>query len=202
MARAPAPFPGRVIVGFDGSDHAVRALDRATDEAARRGTSLEIVCGWPWGKHTLPDFDVTDDTGKPLYSSARHLMDAATEHVRARAGQVAVSESLSAARAMLCCAAGATPHSPWSAPAATAASRATADSAATGSTTRSRPSPVCTASPLPHDHVRQHPTFSPPGHGLLQHALAKGGNKRENERHSTLWHPRPQGVINRKSSGM
>ncbi|KAA6212289.1 universal stress protein [Streptomyces albofaciens JCM 4342] len=106
MTRAPTPFPGRVVVGFDGSDHAVRALDRAADEAARRGTSLEIVCGWPWGKHPLPDFGVTDDTGKLLYSSARRLMDAATERVRARAAQVAVSESLtteSAARALLRC---------------------------------------------------------------------------------------------------
>lgn len=106
MSRAPTPFSGRVIVGFDGSDHAVRALDRATDEAARRGTSLEIVCGWPWGKHPLPDFGVTDDTGKLLYSSVRRLIDAATERVRARAEQVAVSESLtteSAARALLRC---------------------------------------------------------------------------------------------------
>ncbi|WP_030664734.1 universal stress protein [Streptomyces rimosus] len=106
MTRAPTPFSGRVVVGFDGSDHAVRALDRAADEAARRGTSLEIVCGWPWGKHPLPDFGVTDETGRLLYSSARRLMDAATERVRARAGRVAVSESLtteSAARALLRC---------------------------------------------------------------------------------------------------
>ncbi len=106
MTRAPTPFSGRVIVGFDGSDHAVRALDRATDEAARRGAPLEIICGWPWGKHPLPDFGVTDDTGKLLYSSARRMMDAATERVRDRAPQVTVSESLtteSAARALLRC---------------------------------------------------------------------------------------------------
>ncbi len=106
MTRASTPFSHRVIVGFDGSDHAVRALDHATDEAARRGTALEIICGWPWGKHPLPDYGVTDDTGKLLYSSARRMMDTATERVRARAAQVAVSEFLtteSAARALLRC---------------------------------------------------------------------------------------------------
>ncbi|MFI9228155.1 universal stress protein [Streptomyces rimosus] len=106
MTRAPTPFSHRVIVGFDGSDPAVRALDHATDEAARRGTALEIICGWPWGKHPLPDYGVTDDTGQLLYSSARRMMDTATERVRARAAQVAVSETLtteSAARALLRC---------------------------------------------------------------------------------------------------
>ncbi|MFD7663824.1 universal stress protein [Streptomyces sp. NPDC059788] len=103
---APEPFPGRVVVGFDGSGPAVRALDRAADEAVRHGASLEILCGWPWGKHPLPDFGVTDETGKLLYSSARRLVDTATERVRARAPHLAVSESLtteSAARALLRC---------------------------------------------------------------------------------------------------
>ncbi|MFI0264092.1 universal stress protein [Streptomyces sp. NPDC017056] len=106
MASAPKSFPGRVVVGFDGSDPAVRALDRAADEAVRRDASLEILCGWPWGKHPLPDYGVTDDTGKLLYSSARRLVDTAVERVRGRAPHLAVSESLtteSATHALLRC---------------------------------------------------------------------------------------------------
>ncbi|MET9294825.1 universal stress protein [Streptomyces sp. NPDC003077] len=99
-------FPGRVIVGFDGSDAAVRALDRAADEAVRRGTALEIVCGWPWGKHPLPDFGVTDENGQVLYASARRLIDGASERARDRAGDLVVIPSLtteSASRALLRC---------------------------------------------------------------------------------------------------
>ncbi|MFI8848618.1 universal stress protein [Streptomyces sp. NPDC053499] len=42
---APAPAAGRVVVGVDGSPHSLRALDRAADEAHRRGAELEVVCG-------------------------------------------------------------------------------------------------------------------------------------------------------------
>lgn len=41
---------GRVLVGFDGSVPAVRALDLAAEEAVRRGAALEIV-------YALPDVD-------------------------------------------------------------------------------------------------------------------------------------------------
>ncbi len=41
---------GRVLVGFDGSFPAVRALDLAAEEAVRRGAALEIV-------YALPDVD-------------------------------------------------------------------------------------------------------------------------------------------------
>ncbi|WP_431961481.1 universal stress protein [Actinacidiphila sp. bgisy160] len=39
---------GEVVVGVDGSDPAVRALDRAADEAHRRDTVLRIVFALPW----------------------------------------------------------------------------------------------------------------------------------------------------------
>ncbi|MBO8197059.1 universal stress protein [Streptomyces smyrnaeus] len=42
---APAPETGRVVVGVDGSPHSFRALDRAADEAYRRGAELEVLCG-------------------------------------------------------------------------------------------------------------------------------------------------------------
>ncbi|MDQ0958120.1 nucleotide-binding universal stress UspA family protein [Streptomyces sp. B4I13] len=42
---------GRVVVGVDGSDASLRALDQATQEGQRHGARLEIVYGWPWDKH-------------------------------------------------------------------------------------------------------------------------------------------------------
>ncbi|WP_329320553.1 universal stress protein [Streptomyces sp. NBC_01262] len=56
------PFPeaphGYVVVGVDGSDVSLRALDRAVEEAQRRGAALEIVHGWPWGHGGEPTIDV------------------------------------------------------------------------------------------------------------------------------------------------
>jgi nucleotide-binding universal stress UspA family protein len=45
-AGAGLKTTGRVVVGFDGSTPARRALDWAADEAASRGASLEVVLGW------------------------------------------------------------------------------------------------------------------------------------------------------------
>jgi nucleotide-binding universal stress UspA family protein len=39
---------GRVVVGVDGSDASLRALDQAALEAQCHGARLEIVYGWPW----------------------------------------------------------------------------------------------------------------------------------------------------------
>lgn len=48
--RSAAPAAeGRVVVGVDGSESSLRALDMAAEEAGRRNTTLEMVCsaGWP-----------------------------------------------------------------------------------------------------------------------------------------------------------
>ncbi len=124
MTQANYPRRGRVVVGFDGSDPAVRALDHAAEEAVRRGTSLEIVCGWPWAVHPVPDFDMTrlddgggdggggegdggaDGTGNALYERAQRSMGLATERVRARFPHLVVAPTLtteSAAHALLRC---------------------------------------------------------------------------------------------------
>ncbi|NGO78860.1 universal stress protein [Streptomyces sp. YC504] len=49
-----------LVVGVDGSDASLRALDWAVDEAARRGTELRIVCGssWEWYEGHEPSFDL------------------------------------------------------------------------------------------------------------------------------------------------
>ncbi|MEU8583009.1 universal stress protein [Streptomyces abikoensis] len=96
MLRTDAPPAERVVVGFDGSDPALLALDRAAEEAERRTASLEVVCGWPWGLH-LPKTDTDPrekrqpptagtrpDEGQMLYDAGRVVMDAALERVRSR----------------------------------------------------------------------------------------------------------------------
>ncbi|WBB61955.1 universal stress protein [Streptomyces sp. WMMC500] len=57
---------GRVLVGFDGSVPAVRALDLAAEEAVRRGAALEIL-------YALPDVD-----------GAAPVLAVATDRVRER----------------------------------------------------------------------------------------------------------------------
>ncbi|MEU7486986.1 universal stress protein [Streptomyces sp. NPDC042319] len=106
MSQPPQAPHGRVVVGFDGSAHAERALDRAADEARRRGTALEILAGWPWPKRPLPGYGVQDDEGKLLYSSARRMMDGAVARARSRAPNTTMIPSLtteSAAEALLRC---------------------------------------------------------------------------------------------------
>ncbi|GAA0448374.1 universal stress protein [Streptomyces olivaceiscleroticus] len=106
MSQTPQTPHGRVVVGFDGSALAERALDRASDEARLRGTALEILAGWPWPKRPLPDYGVQDDEGKLLYSSARRMMDRAVERARSRAPDTLMIPSLtteSAAEALLRC---------------------------------------------------------------------------------------------------
>ncbi|MFI1972121.1 universal stress protein [Streptomyces cinnamoneus] len=96
MLRKDAPPTERVVVGFDTSDHALRALDRAADEAVRRGAELEIVCGWPWGPRARkseacaagsrrrPDETTMSDEAQMLYEAGHAVMDAAVERVRCR----------------------------------------------------------------------------------------------------------------------
>ncbi|MBZ4018744.1 universal stress protein [Streptomyces purpurogeneiscleroticus] len=106
MSRTPQSPHGRVVVGFDGSAHAERALDRAAEEARRRGAALEILAGWPWPKRPLPDYGVQDDEGKLLYSSVRRMMDGAVARARSRAPDTIMIPSLtteSAAEALLRC---------------------------------------------------------------------------------------------------
>ncbi|WP_329320593.1 universal stress protein [Streptomyces sp. NBC_01262] len=55
----------RVVVGIDGSIIAVRALDRAAEEAARRGAALEVV-------YAVPDLD---EAGPILASSLSRLRE-------------------------------------------------------------------------------------------------------------------------------
>ncbi|WP_372404376.1 universal stress protein [Streptomyces luteireticuli] len=56
MSPTETAWPDRVLVGFDGSEPALRALDRAADDAVRRGgdAELEILHGRPWDRSLVP----------------------------------------------------------------------------------------------------------------------------------------------------
>ncbi|MGW7521863.1 universal stress protein [Streptomyces sp. NPDC054796] len=97
---------GRVVVGFDGSPHAELALERAAEEAARRHTSLEILCGWPWPRHTDEQAKDVPESQNSLYHVTRRHLDQAAERARTRAPGLAVIPSVtseSAAEALVRC---------------------------------------------------------------------------------------------------
>ncbi|WP_306610669.1 universal stress protein [Streptomyces lunaelactis] len=93
-----------VTVGVDGSLVAVRALDRACEEAALRGAVLDIV-------YAVPDLE---EAGPVLASAAARVRD---RHPGLRSRPVPSRADLSRRR----CVTAATPSSPWSAPAGSAA---------------------------------------------------------------------------------
>ncbi|MGI8334310.1 universal stress protein [Actinomadura scrupuli] len=83
---APEDYPGRVVVGADGSPAADRALAVAFEEAQLRGVPLTAVCGW-----TKPD----KDAAQALYVDQDGLRTFAGERFheavdRLRAGYPAV----------------------------------------------------------------------------------------------------------------
>ncbi|GAA0425008.1 universal stress protein [Streptomyces luteireticuli] len=94
---------GRVLVGFDGSARALPALYRAADEAVRRGAALEILCGWPWGRHQPPEPAMA--RGVPsAHDVSRAALERAVVRVRALAGGLSVVPTLTtepAARALV-----------------------------------------------------------------------------------------------------
>ncbi len=93
-----------VTVGVDGSFVAVRALDRACEEAVLRGAVLDIV-------YAVPDLD---EAGPVLASAASRVRD---RHPAYRSRPV---PSWADRSRHWCVTAGA-PSSPWSAPAGSAA---------------------------------------------------------------------------------
>lgn len=83
--------PPRVLVGFDGSETAWRALDRAADEAALREAPLEILCGWPWDKYH------EEESGQgTLFQRSRQMVERAAERMRQRHPGMRVIPSITA----------------------------------------------------------------------------------------------------------
>lgn len=75
---------GEVVVGVDGSDPAVRALDRAADEAHRRDTVLRIVLGLPWPDAGEVGFGLDADRERPPGEAAQAILDLAAMRVEDR----------------------------------------------------------------------------------------------------------------------
>ncbi|MFP8961369.1 universal stress protein, partial [Streptomyces nanhaiensis] len=57
-----------VVVGVDGSDHSLRALDRAVEEAVLRGAPLQVLCGAP--THRLAPGGVREGEGADAAEAA------------------------------------------------------------------------------------------------------------------------------------
>ena len=89
FGHVPGP---KVVVGFDDSEHAIRALSMAAQEADRRGAELEILCGWPWEPEMSPAAAEDPDA---LDRARRHLEEAA-DRVRAAFARVPVTPTLTA----------------------------------------------------------------------------------------------------------
>ncbi|MFC5720713.1 universal stress protein [Streptomyces gamaensis] len=81
-APTGTPGRGRVLVGYDGSAPADRALDLAVREAERRRTGLEILCGLPWGRPLVPECALDGGSAEALHATARATLDRAARHVR------------------------------------------------------------------------------------------------------------------------
>ncbi|MDJ1131151.1 universal stress protein [Streptomyces iconiensis] len=90
-APAPPPAPDRVVVGVDGSPHSLRALDRAADEAALRGTTLEVLCGGvPPRRSVVPE---TDSDRERAREASREVAEAGAKRARERKPELDVVAS-------------------------------------------------------------------------------------------------------------
>jgi nucleotide-binding universal stress UspA family protein len=74
-----------VVVGVDGSDHSLRALDRAVGEAVLRGAPLEVLCGAPAHRIVVSD-GAADGAGeehrRALRRQSRLIAESAAERAR------------------------------------------------------------------------------------------------------------------------
>lgn len=79
---------GRIVVGVDGSDESIRALQWAVDEARRRDATLDIVVAW----HS-PYAAAADITGMAASRINREDIEQASQEILDRAMEVARRES-------------------------------------------------------------------------------------------------------------
>jgi nucleotide-binding universal stress UspA family protein len=76
----------RIVVGVDGSDGGIRALDWAVGEAARRGGTVQAITAWQW---TTPDIGA--DVRVEHERMAMLALEEAVTAARAPYPQVAIS---------------------------------------------------------------------------------------------------------------
>lgn len=86
-----------VVVGFDGSDGAVAALDWATDEAARRDLPLRVVHAWSIPLPPVPMGPaVVGPSDDALKGAAQEMLDEGVARATGRAPDVDVTGTLQA----------------------------------------------------------------------------------------------------------
>ncbi|NGO67733.1 universal stress protein [Streptomyces boncukensis] len=80
--RTPGVPRDHVVVGVDGSQHSIRALDRAADEAGRRGVGLLVLCGVATPRRTaVPETDTDREYAR---SAGLQVAEAAAQRARER----------------------------------------------------------------------------------------------------------------------
>ncbi|GII06119.1 universal stress protein [Planobispora takensis] len=77
MTDPHASAPGRIVVGYDGSDFSMQALDWAMDEAELRGASLTVTHAWRW-----PYGKASEDARLHLRKAAEHVLYHGVDCVR------------------------------------------------------------------------------------------------------------------------
>lgn len=90
IAPGPVPEPDlapelpadRVLVGYDGSPSALRALHRAAGEAARRETALEVMCCMFWNPPPAPGLLLSPDERRSLGAATREALELALDELR------------------------------------------------------------------------------------------------------------------------
>ncbi|MBN0046449.1 universal stress protein [Streptomyces actuosus] len=80
---------GRVVVGVDGSEESVAAVDWAADEAASRGAELRLVNASLWQEH--PVVVAVQPARDVLAERAQDLLGAMTERARSRRSTLTTS---------------------------------------------------------------------------------------------------------------
>ncbi|WP_181787833.1 universal stress protein [Streptomyces phytophilus] len=76
-----------ILVGYDGSRHAERALEFAVGEAVRRGTGLHLLCGVPWPPSASAGLGLSPAEHKERERITRQLLGEAAERARKLADQ-------------------------------------------------------------------------------------------------------------------
>ncbi|MDI2125453.1 universal stress protein [Yinghuangia seranimata] len=89
MIEGTATPSGHVIVAVDGSPAADNAVDWAADEAALRGTELEVLHAWEWKA-----YEASDWYGHHLYNVSSEVVHKASERARRRRPELKVTTTV------------------------------------------------------------------------------------------------------------
>jgi nucleotide-binding universal stress UspA family protein len=88
-------YPGRIVVGFDGSPSAEQALRWATDETALRRGALEVAHCWLEAPAITPRAEVArDQASRALLQHAERMVDQGARTARCRGHQIPVTSAV------------------------------------------------------------------------------------------------------------